>query len=105
MLLIAPSAPYIAEELWVSTGHDFSIHEQKWPKWDDDNLQMDFIEIPVQINGKKRGLIILPEGGGETDAVTLAKENSNINGFLVDREISRIVFVPGKILSIITSNE
>jgi leucyl-tRNA synthetase len=104
MLLIAPSAPYIAEELWVSTGHSFSIHEQSWPGWDDDIIRKDIIEIPVQVNGKKRGLIMVPAESGEAEAISFAKQNPKINEYLVNLEISRVVFVPGKILSIITSH-
>ena len=54
MLLIAPTAPHMAEELWTQTGHSYSIHNQKWPSLEEKLVQVEQVTLVIQVNGKLR---------------------------------------------------
>jgi leucyl-tRNA synthetase len=102
LVLLAPAAPFLAEELWQLTGHEFSVHNQEWPDWDPALALEDIAQIPVQINGKVRGLVEVPSSAGQAEveaaAFDLPKIEDNINsGQIVD-----VIFVPGKIMNILT---
>src|SRR5664279_4053285 len=64
-LLLAPMAPYLAHELWEMTGEKSNLLKAPWPKYDPALAAEDEIEIPVQVNGKLRGLVVLPAGANE----------------------------------------
>ena len=101
LILLAPAAPYIAEELWTQTGHEFSVHQQAWPGYDKTLASVDTVEIPVQVNGKMRGTIQAEVQTLETEALQTASETSEIKKYLTGRKITRVVYVPGKILNIV----
>jgi leucyl-tRNA synthetase len=101
MILLAPSAPYITEELWSRTAHGFSIHQQKWPNYDEQLIYDEIIEIPVQVNGKLRGLIQTDSKTSQDQALQYAFEDPDIYKYLIEREITRVFYVPGKILNVI----
>ena len=65
MLLLAPFAPHLAEELWQLLGHDKTLAYEPWPTYDDALIKDDEIEVPVQINGKLRGKIVVPAGSDQ----------------------------------------
>ncbi len=102
MLLLAPMAPYIAEELWITTGHSFSIHQQSWPSYDNELAQVEIVEIPVQVNGKTRGNIRAVNHTTKAAALQTALETPLIRKYLVNLEITRVIYVPGKILNVVT---
>ena len=68
MLLLAPFAPHLAEELWQALGHDETLAYEPWPKYDPALLKADEIEVPVQINGKLRGKVTVPADIGREGA-------------------------------------
>jgi leucyl-tRNA synthetase len=102
LVLMAPASPYITEELWVLTGHGFSIHQQNWPTWDEDLASVETIEIPVQVNGRMRGSIEAESQTLEVEALRTASENPAIGRFVQGQAIVRVIYVPGKILNIVT---
>jgi leucyl-tRNA synthetase len=75
-LLMAPAAPYMAEELWSRLDKPFSVHNQSWPTWSEELAAEDTIEVAVQVNGKVRGHIQLPADAGDADALDTAKPTS-----------------------------
>ncbi len=102
MVLIAPAMPHIAEELWHSTGHSDSVHQQVWPSWNPDLVTEEMVMIPVQIDGKVREVI---EVSSESDKETVHKEalmQPKIEGYLTHRDILKVIYIPGKILSYVT---
>ncbi len=102
MILLAPAAPFISEELWLQTGHKFSIHQQEWPSWDPVKVQIETDEIAVQVNGKTRGTILVKVGASEQEAIEVACRIQDLKKYLEGQEINRVVYVPGKILNVIT---
>jgi leucyl-tRNA synthetase len=104
-LLLAPFAPHIAEEVWVNRlNQKFSIHKADWPKFNPDFVREEEVTVAIQVNGKLRATIVLDSGDSkQKDTVlSLAKSNEKISVWLKDKEIQKEVFVPGKILNIVT---
>lgn len=102
LVILAPAAPFISEELWSQTGHDFSIHQKEWPSWDETKVQDEMVEIAIQINGKTRGTILVGVEVSESEALKIAAATPGLKKYLDGSEIKKIIYVPGKILNILT---
>ncbi|MFN2233593.1 MAG: leucine--tRNA ligase [Anaerolineales bacterium] len=102
MILLAPISPYISEELWAKTGHDFSVHQQKWPVYHKQVVSFETVDMPVQINGRLRAVIQIETEASQVKALKNAFENPDIQKHMERQEITRVVYVPGKILNIIS---
>ena len=102
LILMAPAAPHIAEELWQLTGHSGSVHEPPWPAWDEELAQDQVVQMAVQINGKVRAVIDAPTDISESELEDLVLTHPKVQQHLEGRRISRKIYVPGKILNIVT---
>jgi leucyl-tRNA synthetase len=98
---LAPAAPFIAEELWHLTGHEFSIHNHEWPSWDPELVKEEFSQIPIQINGKLRGLVEVPSSAGQVDVEDAALDMLNIDQKTDNDQVLKVIYVPGKIMNIL----
>jgi leucyl-tRNA synthetase len=101
LLMAAPLAPHIAEELWSRTDRPYSVHQQSWPAWDEDLAREDEITLVVQVNGKLRDRIAAPAGISEADAKALALASAQVQRHLEGKEPRKVVYVPGKLVSIV----
>lgn len=101
--LLAPFAPHVTEELWAKTGETGSIHRASWPTIDPSQIAAQEMEITVQVNGKKRGAIMVTKETSETEALSLARAISGVETALGGKAPSRVVYVPGKILNLVSS--
>ncbi|NLK44053.1 MAG: leucine--tRNA ligase [Tissierellia bacterium] len=101
LLLLNPVAPHITEEIWQSIGLEGFLHEARWPKYDEEKIKDDVIELPVQVNGKVRGTIVVNVDDTQDVIREKAKEDSNISRFLEGKNIVKEIFVPGKIYNIV----
>ena len=99
IIILSPFAPHISEQLWQKLGYKKSIFFEKWPK--SKMVKSDKITIVVQINGKVRGTIVVKSDIKENKAIELAKVEENIMKYLKNKEIKKIIYIPGKILSIV----
>jgi leucyl-tRNA synthetase len=102
LILLAPSAPHICEELWQLTGYRGSVHQQPWPSWDATILEQKVVEIPVQIDGKLRDRIVIPVEATRTEIEPQVFGLPYIQQYLSQREVVRIIFIPGKVFNIVT---
>jgi leucyl-tRNA synthetase len=102
LLLLAPSAPHLAEELWVETGHPYSIHNQAWPEWDEELAKEEEVTLVIQVNGKVRDKIMIPASITEAEAKDLAMSREKIKLYLNDKEPAKIIYIPQKLVSIVT---
>lgn len=102
LLLLAPFAPHITEELWASLGHTDSIHIQSWPKYDPSQIESSEITLGVQINGKVRASITVFNTESEEDTKTRVLELPEVKKWLNGKEPKRVIFVPKRIVSIVT---
>jgi leucyl-tRNA synthetase len=101
-VLLAPITPHIAEELWQQTGHLGSVHQQSWPAWVPELAQDEFVQIPVQVDGKVRQVIEAPLEASQEEVILLAFSQPKVQVHLEDRQVFRIHYIPGKILSVVT---
>ena len=101
LIMIAPSAPHMAEELWVELGNPYSIHNQQWPKWDKELASDEEVTLVIQINGKVREKLIVPVDISEDDAKKSAFADEKIKGYIEGKQILKTIYVPGKLLNIV----
>jgi leucyl-tRNA synthetase len=99
--LLAPFAPHLCEELWEKGGMTGSIHLAAWPAVDESLLVASTETLTVQVNGKRRGLITLPRGASEKEAVSAARTLPTVVTACAGKEVVRTVYVPGKILNLV----
>jgi leucyl-tRNA synthetase len=98
VILMAPFAPHVSEELWSQLGHTGSVFENTWPTYDKEKMKDDKIEIAVQINGKTRGTIMIDADAPKEDVVSTAKE---VYADKLTGNIIKEIYVPGKIVNIV----
>jgi leucyl-tRNA synthetase len=101
LLLLAPFAPHLAEELWHIIGHTDSVHAQSWPQVDETALVVDEITLVIQIMGKTRGTIQVPANSDRAALETYAKESSIVQKYAEGKEIKKTIVVPGKLVNFI----
>jgi len=101
LLLLAPLAPHIAEELWEQTGHDYSIHNQSWPQWDEELARDEEITLVVQVNGRLRDRLTVPVSITEEEARRTALESERVKAHVEGRETVRVIYVPQKLVNIV----
>lgn len=99
--LLNPVAPHMTEELWEMMAYEGELNQTSWPSYDEDKLSFDLFEMPVQINGKVRGKVIMDKDASKEDAIKSAQEDNNIKSYIEGKEIRKIIYVPGKILNIV----
>ncbi len=100
VLLLAPFAPHIAEELWRELGHEGSVLREPWPKVNESALKREQLEIVLQVNGKVRGRILV---SADADAKTVEAEalaNPQVTKWLEGRTVRKVVYVPGRLVNI-----
>ncbi len=101
VLMLAPMAPHIAEELWKQLGHSESLAYEPWPKADPRYLKQTTIEIPAQINGKVRATLMLAPEATQEEALEAAKAAEALQSWLQGKSIAKVIYVPGKILNLV----
>ena len=107
LIILASFAPHIAEELWEKLGHKESIFKKSWPEFDEALTKDEEINLVVQINGKVRDMLVVSADISEEEAKEKALASEKVKKYLNDgkacpaREIKKIIFVPGKLLSIV----
>jgi leucyl-tRNA synthetase len=102
VLMVAPLAPHIAEELWSRLGHDGSLAYVPFPAADPALAAEPTIELPVQVNGKLRFTIEVPAGAGEDEIRRALLAHGDLGRVVGDAEVQRIVVVPGRIANVVT---
>ena len=102
VLLLAPLAPHLAEELWQRMGHAESLAYTAWPVADPGFLKADVFEIAVQVNGKVRGKITVPAEAEEAEVLEIAKADTNVGKHLAGQALKRAIYVRGRIVNFVT---
>jgi leucyl-tRNA synthetase len=102
LLLLAPFAPYMTEELWERRAGSGSIHQQSWPTYDPKIAAASEVTLVLQIDGKVRDRVTAPAGTAEAAARKLAMESPKIKAALDGRRIERTIFVPDRLVNIVT---
>lgn len=101
LMILAPFAPHICEELWRECGHHTSVHRQGWPAYDPRYLEVEEVEVVIQVNGKVRGRILVPASISEEELLEAACGQEKIQPFLANKTIKKSIAVPGKLVNIV----
>ena len=98
VILMAPFAPHISEELWSQLGHEDSVFHETWPTYDENAMKDDEKELAVQINGKTKCVVTLPADVSKEDAIAAGKAAL---GDKVTGNVIKEIYVPGRIINIV----
>ena len=102
VLLLAPVAPHLGEELWARLGRPYSVHQQPWPAFDPAALATDEITLVIQVNGKVRDRIAVPAGISEDEARRRALASETVQRHLGGKAPRQVVYVEGRLVNIVT---
>jgi len=102
MLMLAPIAPHLAEELWMRTGHAYSIHQQPWPEWSEELIKEEFFTLVVQVDGKVRDRLEVPATITEEEAKELALSSRRVQRRIVGKEVIKVIYVSRRLVNIVT---
>ena len=100
-LLLAPMAPYLAHELWEMTGETSNLLKAPWPKYDAALAAEDEIEIPVQVNGKLRSVVVVPAGATEDQIKQAALADEKVRAAIARKQVVKVIVVPKKLVNIV----
>jgi len=101
VLLLAPFAPYLTHELWEMLGEKGSLLKAPWPKYDAVLAKEEEIEIPVQVNGKLRGRVVVPADASQELVVERALADEKVKAAMAGKQVVKTIFVPGKLLNFV----
>jgi leucyl-tRNA synthetase len=105
LLLLAPIAPHVAEELWARRGKPYSIHQQAWPTHDPELATADTIELPIQVDGKLRDRLVVTRDTPAEEIERLAMASEHVQRYLAGRSPRRVIQVPGKLVNVVTPDQ
>jgi leucyl-tRNA synthetase len=101
VLLLAPFAPHVAEELWAALGHTKSLAYEPWPQHDPALLKADTIEIPVQVNGKLRSKVTVPADCDEATMEAAARADEKVQANIAGKTIRKVVVARGRLVNFV----
>ncbi|MFP4637703.1 MAG: leucine--tRNA ligase [Spirochaetaceae bacterium] len=101
VLLIAPYAPHIAEEMWQKLGYDESLAYHPWPSYDEELTKDEEVEIVVQVNGKIRARLNAPLDTGEEELKEQALSHERVRQYTDGKTIRKVVTVPNKLVNVV----
>jgi leucyl-tRNA synthetase len=101
LLMLAPVAPFMAEELWALKGQPYSIHQQPWPRYNEAFAADEVITLVLQVNGKVRGRLTMPVNLNEDQAQDVALKSEAVQRHLKGQVPKRVVYVPGKLVNVV----
>ena len=102
LVIMAPAAPHIFEELWMLTGHNYSVHQQIWPNWDEELARSANLEIAVQVDGKLRGVVQMRSDAEKTEVEQQAMGLPKVIQGLAGRSVQKVVYIPGRTINFVT---
>jgi leucyl-tRNA synthetase len=101
IVLLAPFAPHIAEELWHVLGHDTTVCDAQWPTWNEDYLKESTVKYVVSFNGKPRFNIEVPAGTDKDEVERIALSDAGAERWLDGKQPKKVIVVPNKIVNVV----
>ena len=99
--LLCPFAPHLCEEIWESIGGEGLLSLSQWPEYEESKTVEASVEIGVQVNGKVRGTIVIPNGCAKDEALEIAKKDERVASFLEGKTLVKEIYVPNKIVNFV----
>ncbi len=99
--LLSPFAPHVAEEIWSILGREGFVSLAKWPEYDEAKTIDDTVELPVQINGKVRSVIMVPKDADRDAVIAIARADEKVAAVIAGLNVIKEIVVPGKIVNIV----
>ncbi|MEA1959021.1 MAG: leucine--tRNA ligase [Chloroflexota bacterium] len=103
MLLLAPTAPHLAEEMWERTGRPYSIHNMSFPEWHENLVAVEEFTLVIQVNGKVRDKVTAPVTISEDEAKEMALRREKITSYIEGAKSIKVIYVPQKLVNIATT--
>ena len=101
VIMMAPFTPHVAEEMWEHLGFEGSVHDQKWPEYDEEALVKDTIEIVVQMNGRIKEKLNIAGGLSREEMEKTAMEDEKVKELIKDKNVVKVIAVPDKLINIV----
>ena len=101
VLMLSPIVPHITHTLWHVLGHTDAVIDRRWPQWDESALHRDAVVLVVQVNGKVRARVSVPVDADREAMEDLVLAEPNVRKFVQDKEIRKIIIVPGKLVNVV----
>jgi leucyl-tRNA synthetase len=101
VVMLAPMAPHLGEELWRALGHSSSVHLESWPGFDEAMTREDTVTVVVQVNGKVRDRLQVAVGATQAEVLELAMKSEAVARHLAGKQPKKVIFVPNKMLSLV----
>ncbi|MDO8691962.1 MAG: leucine--tRNA ligase [Dehalococcoidia bacterium] len=101
LLMLAPTTPHLAEELWELTERGGSVHRQAWPTWDPALAAEDDFTLVIQVNGKLRDKVVAPSSIGEDEVRELVMGRRRIQAYVEGHELLKFIYVPRKLVNLV----
>jgi len=101
VLLFSPIIPHVTDSFWRALGHDEAVVNVPWPTLDESALSRDSVSLVVQVNGKKRATVTVSTDASQADIEQAALTEENVQRFIEDKEIRKLVVVPGRLVNIV----
>ena len=100
-LMLAPFAPYVAQEIWEDLGNEGPVFRHAWPAFDPELAKEDEAEIVVQVNGKLRSRITAPFGTPKEELEARARADEKVKPFLEGKQVVKVIVVPDKLVNVV----
>src|SRR3989442_13798188 len=101
LVMLAPYAPHLAEELWAALGHEQSVVSASWPSYDERLAAAGDVEIVVQVNGKGRGRLTISRGATEAQVVEQAMNDESVRKFVDGQPVRKTIYVQDRLLNLV----
>jgi leucyl-tRNA synthetase len=101
LVMLAPYAPHLAEELWALLGHTRTIFQASWPRYDPRLAAAGDVEVVVQVNGKVRGRVTVSRGASEARVIELALQDEAVKKFVDGKQVRKTIYVPDRLLNLV----
>ncbi|MFN2570258.1 MAG: leucine--tRNA ligase [Gemmatimonadales bacterium] len=101
VLMLAPYAPHIAEEMWELLGHQGSVFEARWPAHDERLAAAGDVEIAVQVNGKLRSRLLVPRGMAQEEIVKIVLADAAVKKFVDGQQLKKVIYVQDRLVNLV----
>jgi len=101
LVMLAPFAPHITEELWAHLGHTTSVFQTRWPEYDEQRAASGEAEVVVQVNGKVRGRLTMERGAAEAQVLARALADDSVRRFVDGKAVKKTIYVPDRLLNLV----